>query len=258
MKKVLLITILVFTQLAQGKAMEEKILYKIDKQPYEGILVRPKAQTTKGLPGLLMISNWMGISPESIQQAHRFAHLGYIVFIADIYGKGNNPTDTQGASKLATLYKEDRALYRVHLNKGLEELKKISGVDQNKIVAMGYCFGGTGVLELARSGANINGIISFHGGLDSPNPKDGKNIKAKVLILHGAIDPFISKNDFDSFQKELNDARVDYQIISYANTVHSFTDSGAGSDTSTGSAYSKVADERSFLATKNFLEEIFK
>lgn len=258
MKYVLLIAILVFTQLTQGKPMEEKILYKIDNQPYEGVLVRSQNSSSKKQPGLLMISNWMGVSPESIKQAHRFANLGYIVFIADIYGKNKNPQNTQEAAKLATFYKKDRSLYRVHLNKSLEELKKISGVDQNKIAAMGYCFGGTGVLELARSGADIKGVISFHGGLDSPSPKDGQNIKAKILVLHGAIDPFISKNDFDSFQKELNDARVDYQIISYANTVHSFTDSGAGSDISTGSAYSKVADERSFLATKNFLEEIFK
>jgi len=114
-------------------------------------------------------------------------------------------------------------LNRRRLNLGLQQWRAQPGVAESKIAAIGYCFGGTGVLELARSGAAVNGVVSFHGGLDSPSPDDGKNIKSKILVLHGANDPFVPAKDINAFKAELNSATVDWQMIYYSHAVHSFT-----------------------------------
>jgi dienelactone hydrolase len=113
------------------------------------------------------------------------------------------------------------------------------------------------VLELARSGADVLGVVSFHGGLDSPTPADGKNIKAKVLVLHGADDPYTPRADIDAFERELKDAKVDYQLIFYSGAVHAFTQPGAGNDPSRGAAYDERADRRSWVAMRDFFGELF-
>ena len=143
------------------------------------------------------------------------------------------------------------------LNAALEMLKQHKKVDTNRLAAIGYCFGGTGVIELARSGADVKGVVSFHGGLDSPKPEDGKNIKAKVLVCHGADDPFISQENMEAFIAEMNAAEVDWQMISYSGAVHSFTKKAAGEDPSKGSAYDANADRRSWLHMRMFFDELF-
>lgn len=236
--------------------ISKKIEYGSEKQ-FEGLLVTPK-NVKKNSTAILMIHNWMGLTEETQKQASRFAKLGYVVFAADIYGKGQNPKDVKEAGVLATKYKTDRKLFRDHLNLALAELKKQKNVNPKKIAAAGYCFGGTGAIELARSGADIAGAISFHGGLDSPTPADGKNIQAKVLALHGAIDPYVSAADVNAFEDEMKANHVDYQLVKYSDTVHSFTEEAAGNDISKGAAYNATSDKRSFLAAENFLNEIFK
>lgn len=224
---------------------------------FEGYLVKPKKVTAQ-TPGILMIHNWMGLTDETKKQAQRFADSGYIVFAADIYGKASRPKDKTEAAPLAGSFKKDRKLFRERLNQSLEQLKNVKNVDPKKIAVVGYCFGGTGAIELARSGADIDGAISFHGGLDSPVPEDGKKIRAKVLALHGAIDPAVQPKDLQAFEAEMQNANVDYQLVKYAGTVHSFTEQAAGDDISKGSAYNESSDKRSFLAAQNFLTEIFK
>jgi len=130
-------------------------------------------------------------------------------------------------------------------------------VDPTKIVAAGYCFGGTGVIELARAGADVQAVVSFHGGLDSPTPADGKNIKAKVLALQGADDPYVKAADIAAFQNEMRTSSVDWQMTVYGGAVHSFTEVGAGSDVKTGAAYNQKADERSFAAFTDLVNELF-
>ena len=144
------------------------------------------------------------------------------------------------------------------VNSGFNLLKKNPLTDTDKMAAIGYCFGGTTVLELARSGTNLKGVVSFHGGLDSPSPQDGKNIKAKLLILHGADDPYVPSKDVDAFIKELKDAKVDWQMVSYSGAVHAFTMPEVGNDVSTGAAYNENADKRSWENMKIFFNEIFK
>lgn len=193
------------------------------------------------------------MTDETKTQATRIAEQGYVVFAADIYGKGIRPKNAEEAGKLAGQYRGgDRKQFREHLQLGLDTLKSQAGVDASKLLAAGYCFGGTGVLELARSGADLKGVISFHGGLDSPAPADGKNIKAKVLALHGADDPYVKAEDLAAFEQEMRESKVDWELIKFGGAVHSFTEKGAGNDNSKGAAYNALADARSFEAFKNF------
>jgi dienelactone hydrolase len=230
--------------------------YKKGKDTFEGVLVYP--DNVKGkVPGVLMIHNWMGVSDETKKQATRMAELGYAVFAADIYGKGVRPKSPEEAGKLSGTYKNDRNLFRERLQLGLETLRGQKEVDGSKVLAVGYCFGGTGVIELARAGADMKGVVSFHGGLDSPNPADGKNIKAKVLALHGADDPYVKAEDLAAFEQEMREAKVDWQLHKYGNAVHSFTEMSAGTDNSKGAAYNAAADARSFEAFKDFAKESF-
>jgi dienelactone hydrolase len=200
----------------------------------------------------------MGLTDYEKHRARMLAQLGYVAFCADIYGKGSRPQNTAEASALAGKYKSDRRLLRACVNAGLDTLRQQPLVDPKRLAAIGYCFGGTTVLELARRGADIAGVVSFHGGLDSPTPADGKNIKCKVLALAGADDPFQKPEDLAAFEKEMRDAKVDWQINFYGGAVHAFTQPMAGNDNSQGAAYNERADKRSWEAMKQFFTEIFK
>ncbi len=231
--------------------------YKIGDQAFEGVFVYSTANKGK-VPGVLMVHNWLGISDETKKQAERMAKLGLAVFAVDVYGKGVRPKGQKEAMELAGKYKSgDRKLYRERLLRGLEVLRAQKEVDPTKIVAVGYCFGGTGVIELARAGADVQAVVSFHGGLDSPNPADGKNIKAKVLALQGADDPFVKPEDIAAFQNEMRNNHVDWEMAFYGGAVHSFTDVTAGNDPKTGGAYNQEADERSFAAFTDLINELY-
>jgi dienelactone hydrolase len=209
-------------------------------------------------PGVLIIHQWLGLTDYEKHRAEMLAQLGYVAFCADIYGKGVRPQNPQEAGAQAGKFKNDRQLLRTRANAGLDALRQQPLVDPKRVAAIGYCFGGTAVLELARSGAEVAGVVSFHGGLDSPAPAAGKNIKGKVLVCHGADDPFEKSGDLAAFESELRDARVDWQLIQYGGAVHSFTQPLAGTDNSKGAAYNEKADKRSWEAMRQFFAEIFK
>ena len=232
------------------------IEYKIGDQNFEGVFVYPQASKGK-IPGVVMVHNWLGVSDETKRQAERMAKLGLAVFAVDVYGKGVRATGPQEAMPLAGKYKGDRKLFRARVMRGLEILREQKEVDPKKIVAAGYCFGGTGVIELARAGADVQAVVSFHGGLDSPSPADGKNIKAKVIALQGADDPYVKPADIAAFQNEMRANNVDWQMTVYGGAVHSFTDIGAGSDVKSGAAYNQKADERSFEVFTDLMTELF-
>ncbi|NNE00446.1 MAG: dienelactone hydrolase family protein [Pirellulaceae bacterium] len=215
------------------------------------------SELTDSVPGVLVVHQWMGMTEYEQRRCRQLAELGYVAFALDIYGKGVRPDGPQAAGQMAGIYKKDRELYRRRLKLGLEQLRQQTHVDKDQIAAIGYCFGGTGVLELARSGADVSGVVSFHGGLDSPSPEDGKNIQAKLLICHGADDPFVPTKDIDAMKEELNKANVDWQMIYYAGAVHSFTQPMAGDDNSRGAAYNEKADKRSWRAMQSFFAELF-
>ena len=241
---------------AQAKIITQSVEYKSGDSTLEGYLAYDDSVSGKR-PGVLVVHQWMGLTDYEKHRAEQLAQLGYVAFCADIYGKGIHPKDTSEAGALAGKYKSDRALLRARVNAGLDALEKNELVDIKRVAAIGYCFGGTTVIELARSGANIAGIVSFHGGLDSPTPADGKNVKCKVLVCHGADDPYVKPADLAAFEEEMRQANVDWTLIKYGGAVHSFTQPMAGNDNSKGAAYNERADRRSWAAMKMFFAGIF-
>ncbi len=209
-------------------------------------------------PGVIVVHEWMGHNPYVRMRAERLAQMGYVAFAIDMYGKGVRARDAKEAAALADIYRSNRQLMRARANAALEVLKKHPLVDSRRNAAIGYCFGGTTVLEMARSGADLAGVVSFHGGLDNPNPSDAKNIKGKVLALHGGDDPFVPVEQVIKFEDEMRKAGVDWQLVTYGGAVHSFTNPEAGNDPSKGAAYNEKADKRSWEAMKTFFGEIFK
>lgn len=244
--------------LASNAAMHtETVDYKEGDTTLEGFVAYDDA-IQGPRPGILVVHQWMGLTDYEKMRAEMLAKLGYVAFCADIYGKGVRPKNTQEAGQQAGKYKRDRQLLRARVNAGLAALRQQPQIDQKRVGAIGYCFGGTTAIELARSGADIAGIVSFHGGLDSPTPADGKNIKCKVLVCHGADDPFSSPQDITAFENEMRNGDVDWQLIKYGGAVHSFTQPSAGNDNSKGAAYNAKADKRSWEAMTQFFNELFK
>ncbi len=235
----------------------ETVEYKEGNTVLEGFLAYDDTSTNIR-PGVLIVHEWMGINDYTKRRAVMLAEMGYVAFAADIFGKGVRPTNTKEASEQAAKYKGDRPVLRARALAGLEQLKKYRLIDPKKIAAIGFCFGGTTVLELARAGADVAGVVSFHGGLDMPNPEDTKNIKAKVLICHGGDDPNVPAEQVADFQNQLRQAKVDWQFIAYGGAVHSFTNPDAGNDPSKGAAYNADADRRSWEAMRQFFSEIFR
>lgn len=234
----------------------EVVEYKHGDILLEGYLVYDDGILEKR-PGVLVVHEWTGLGEYAKRRAEQLARLGYVAFAVDMYGKGIRPTNPKDAEAQATIYRSDRQLMRDRVKAGLWALMQNKFTDPNRMAAIGYCFGGGTVLELARSGAPVTGVVSFHGNLDTPNPNDARGIKAKVLVLHGASDPYVPSAQVDAFEKEMTEAGVDWQLISYGGVVHSFTNPEAGKDKSKGVAYDSVADQRSFAAMKQFFTEIF-
>jgi dienelactone hydrolase len=241
---------------ANAEIKEAAVEYKAGDAACEGWHAYD-TRTTGKRPAVLIIHQWTGVSENEKMRARMLAELGYNVFVADIYGKGVRP-QPPAAGQEAGKYKGDRALYRQRLNAGLDILKKDERTDTSKIAAIGYCFGGTGVLELARDGADLKGVVSFHGGLGTPTPQDAKNIKGEVLVCHGADDPFVPPAEVEAFKKEMKDAGVKNEFIAYPGAVHSFTQKAAGNDNSKGSAYNEDADKKSWVAMKEFFVKVLK
>lgn len=223
----------------------------------QGFVAMNPATMTTPAPGVLVVHQWTGLTDYEQRRCRELAELGYVAFALDIYGKGIRPAGMQEAAKQSTLYKSDRELFRRRLALGLQQLRLIENVDADRVAAIGYCFGGTGVLELARDGADVDGVVSFHGGLDAGSPEDASAITASVLILHGADDPYVPQNDVQACLDQLSAAGVDWQFTAFADAVHSFTQPMAGNDKSAGAAYNELADRRSWEAMKVFFAEIF-
>lgn len=244
---------------AQAKIAVEKVEYKAGETVMEGAVIYNTARAGKKLPGVIIVHDWMGVGEYVMMRAEQLAKLGYVAFVADIYGKGVRPKGPSEAGALAGKYKAgDRAELRVRARAAFETFKADKHVNPAKISAMGYCFGGTVALDMARLQLPLTGVISFHGGLAAVDADEAKNIKTKLLVLHGAIDPNVPKAEVDQFLKELNEAHVNYEFVAYSGAVHAFTEKNAGRDISKGVAYNEQADHRSFTAMKNFLSEVNK
>lgn len=252
----LLLSGLLTPALAQGVIETKTVEYRQGDARLVGYLAVPR--DAKGpLPGVLVVHEWMGLNDYAKHRAEQLAKLGYVALAADIYGEGKVAADVNEAKALSSSYKKDRGLLRARAAAGLAVLKAQPGVSAQQIAAIGYCFGGTTVLELARGGAELAGVVSFHGGLDTPAPQDAKNIRAKVLALHGADDPYVPADQVAAFEQEMRAGGVDWHLVAYGGAVHGFTNPANGNDNSKGAAYNTAADARSWAAMRQFFTELF-
>jgi dienelactone hydrolase len=242
--------------LTHAKIVTRTVEYTHDGQVLEGFLAYDDATVAKR-PGVLVVHQWMGLSENERTRARMLAELGYVAFAVDVYGKGVRPANVAEAQQEAGKYYGDRALLRARLAAGLAQLKANELVDGKRCAAIGYCFGGGGVLELARAGADLAGVVSFHGTLDTPMPAAPQAIKARILVCHGAVDPYVKPESVQGFLQEMEAAKVDYQLIMYSGAVHAFTQKSAGDDPAKGAAYNADADRRSWQHMKDFFAEIF-
>ncbi len=235
----LLLVIFPAAVMAAGKT----VTYDIDGEPYAGYYTSPADDA----PLILLIHDWDGLTDYEIKRADMLAELGYAVFAADLYGAGVRPTeDTDKRQHTGALYK-DRAKMRALLNSALL-IAQSNGGNIKNAVAIGYCFGGAAVLEFARSGANLKGFVTFHGGLSTPPEQNYLKTKGNVLVFHGSADSAISMNDFANLTNELEQAGVTHEMISYGGAPHAFTVFGSDH-------YREEADKQSWRRFTKFLEE---
>jgi dienelactone hydrolase len=220
--------------------------------PFASVLVGDT--TCSGQRGLLVFPNALGVSPDTLETAHEIAAKGYVVLVVDLYGKDVRPTTLVDGSAAAGPLRKDPTRWRTLMNGALAVLRAEPSVDPKKLGAIGFCFGGSCALELARSGADVRAVASLHGGVATQNPDDAKSIKGSVFVLHGADDPFVPEADLRAFESEMRAAGVDWQLIEFGGTVHSFTDKGANIP---GKAvYSPRVVRRAFRMVHDFFDEV--
>lgn len=234
------------------------VSYELDGKAFEGRLIYDAdAAADRRLPGIVMVPNWMGPTESSFEKAAKIAGDRYAVFVADMYGVEVRPENAEEASEAAGTVRADRPMMRARARKAVEvfqSLAKDHPLDPERPLAIGFCFGGGTVLELARGGSDaVAGVVSFHGSLGTPDPDDAKAIRVPVLVLHGADDPYAPMEEVNGFVEEMQNAgEVDWQLMLFGNTVHSFTDPSADSD---GARYHPESARRAFRMMHDFADE---
>lgn len=238
----------------------ETIDYADGKQPLKGYLAPPDGiEAGATVPAVLIVHEWWGIGDHVKKVADKLAAEGYVAFALDMYGDGKLATEASEAKEWSGEIKGDPALAKRRFLAARDELLgPISdslpySVDADRVASIGFCFGGTVSLEMARTGVDLAAVVSFHGGLKSAIPEDARDIQAKILVCHGADDPHVPAEEVAAFKQEMRDAEADWQFISYGNAVHSFTNPAADGETA---RYEERAAKRSFRAMLDFFEEV--
>ncbi len=208
-------------------------------------------------PGIVVFPEAFGLGDHARERAERLAQLGYVALAADINGEGAMIEDMAQLGPLIQSFYTDRSEWRARARAALDALLAQPQVDRARVAAIGYCFGGTTALELARTGATLAVIGTFHAGLIAELPEDRGRIRAKVLVCHGAEDPLVKKEAIDTLMAELRRDKADWQVVYYGNAVHSFTNPEANARQVPGLAYDKKADERSWAAMRHLFDESF-
>ncbi len=237
--------------------MEKTWDYEQGGHPLEGYLVYDDA-VAGPRPGVLVVHQWMGLTENERMRARMLAELGYVALCADIYGKGMRPADTKEAVGRGRQVLPGPRPVPGPAGGRPERAAGHGHRGPRQVAAIGYCFGGGGVLELARAGADIAGVVSFHGSLGTSLPAQKGEVKAKILVCQGALDPYAKIDDVHSFIDEMEAADADYEVNLYAHAVHAFTQKEAGDDPSKGVAYNAEADRRCWQAMQDFFAEIFR
>jgi len=254
----LLLTIMLFFMMVTagfGKVVTKTVQYQQNDTVLQGYLAYDDDVSGKR-PGVLVVHEFWGLNQFAKQRAEAVAKLGYVALAVDMYGEGKTTRDREEARQWAG-HVRSTPLMRERAKAGLKVLAQQNLVDPQRLAAIGFCFGGTTVLELAYSGADVRGVASFHGGLTVPKPEEMKNIKASLLVLHGANDPHVKGEAINAFQEAMRQAGVDWTMVFFGNAVHSFTNPEAGTDPSKGVAYEPKAAARSWEYFQIFLKEIF-
>jgi len=249
----------VITSISSADFIQKTIPYELDGVQFEGTLVYDSDDANEPLPGIIMIPNWMGPAENAFEKARMIADDDFAVFVADMYGVEVRPTNASESSQAAGFVRGDRELMRARAQKALDVFRGLSEahpIDAQKTIAIGFCFGGGTVLELARSGTeSIDGVVSFHGDLKSPTlAADTKAIKIPVLVLHGADDPYVPQEDVTLFIETMKGSEVDdWTLVQFSGAVHSFTNPSADSD---GARYHERTAKRAFQMMEDFAEEV--
>lgn len=213
--------------------------------------------TTSRRPGIILFPDARGVGSHALACAERLARLGFAVLVADLYGGGRTAPDVPQAIELMNALRADTARWRERAEAARVALMQQSAVEPGKLAAIGYCFGGTTALELARTGADLAAVVSFHGGLTSEHPEDAANIKAKVLVCHGAADALVSLAQLASFEDIMSRTRVDWQVHVYGGAAHGFTNPELRDMALPNHAYHEAADRRSWAAMLGLFEDVF-
>ena len=254
-RSLFVIAILVLAVGARAELVTQAVEYTHGGAALEGYLVWDDA--VKGMrPGVLVVHEWWGLNDFTKRKADQLARLGYVAFAADMFGKGVVTTDASKAQQLAAPF-YGTPLMRERVKAGFDVLAKQELADPAKLGAIGFCFGGGAVFELAYSGAPLAGAVSFHGILPSPKPEDYAGIQARILALHGADDSFETPETIAQFQKAMREAGADWQFVIFGGAVHAFTNPDAGKFGIPGIAYNEKAAERSWKYMKTFFDEVF-
>ena len=258
MKRVFLaISLLLLSSSVFAKTQAKPVEWKVGEQAFSGVLVYDDATSAKR-PGLVMVPDWKGVTDAAVATAGKIAGTRYVILVADVYGEGVRPkNDAEARAQVKQLY-ADRMVLRARADKALEVLKAQAAkapLDAGRIGAIGFCFGGATVLELARSGADLAGVATFHGGLATSLPAKSGTVKASLLVLNGADDKGTTPEDIAGFQKEMDAAGVDWQFVNFSGAVHCFALENANSPP--GCVYNARAAKRGFVMMNNFFDERF-
>lgn len=242
---------------AEAPIETKTITYKIGNETFEGCVSRPVKAAGK-LPGVLVAHDWTGYGPFPKARAEQLAKLGYVALALDMYGQGVHANNPGEAQKLSGVFYQDASLFRVRSKAALDELLKQPNVDPDRIGAIGFCFGGATVLELARSGAKVAGVVTFHDSLATKDPAKPGDIKAKeILVLHGSRDPMVKPEAVAGFMDEMNAAKVPFRLVAYPDAVHAFTNPEAGNDPGKGVAYDAKAAEAAYAEMEGYFAQVF-
>lgn len=241
---------------AQAAPVAEPVSWEYGGTTFDGFLVHDPAEDELR-PGLVMVPNWMGVNDEAVERAKALAGDDYVILLVDMYGRGVRPANAQEAGEAAGAVYADRPALRGRINTALGVLRDAAGrvpLDTTDIGAIGFCFGGAIVLELARSGADIAGVVSFHGNLGTTMPAQAGALKASILALNGAADGYVPQEQITAFQDEMAAAKADWQFVNFGGAVHCFSEPSADSE---GCRYHPVAAKRAYEMMGDFLDERF-
>lgn len=256
MRRLLALALCSLSVSAFAKPVAEPVSWAHGGVDFDGYLVYDDSGSGKR-PGLVMVPNWMGVNDSAIDKAKALAGDDYVILLVDMYGRGVRPANAEAAGKAAGAVYADREALRGRINMALGVLRSAAGkapLDASRLGGIGFCFGGAVVLELARSGADVAGVVSFHGNLSTPIPARPGDVKASLLVLNGADDSYVPAEQIATFQKEMTDAKADWQFVNYSGAVHCFAEADANSP---GCLYEPRAARRAYAAMGGFFDERF-